>query len=572
MAKNKPAFSEQSLYQWATATSIERGYDYYERGAVQSLVRRGNELRAQVWGTDVEPYRVRVVLDAHGIPSHATCTCPYDWGGWCKHIVATLLTYLHEPEKVEVRPPLEEMVKDLSDNEMRELLSYLVSRAPATLDLIDAWFAIHDSEEQQASPTSAPWPPHPEPYERRARAILHSLDHMLSSEAYWHVSEVFEELEDMAQQAKTFLNQGDQNRALSVLIGVTNAYVSDAFYLDDSDGIVSDFAYQLGELWASLLVRMDLDDEARKGLQALFEEWEQDLVVYGLEDVWESAEYTVSIQSEEDILESDDPVLILAYLEHLEQVGDDEAYLRFALEASEYGHYVVKLIHLGRLEEAKAFLDTHQLTTGEKESVVYALYEEGHVEEAFTLAEDLMSAQDASFTWFSWLADRAETAGRKELALRAVEQAFRRSPSLTLYYRARDLAGADWPRVREELLAFLRTEREAGIDVFIAEELWDDVLRALEEGYVDYSTLRRVVDALIPHRPEAAARIAQEQAERIMDAGLSKAYPQAVEWLQRMRQVYHLMGRDSEWQAYLESLIQKHRRKYTLRPLLEELR
>jgi len=39
-------------------------------------------------------YHLRVELDEGGIQS-AFCTCPYDYAGYCKHIVALLLTYIH---------------------------------------------------------------------------------------------------------------------------------------------------------------------------------------------------------------------------------------------------------------------------------------------------------------------------------------------------------------------------------------------------------------------------------------------------------------------------------------------
>ncbi|MCA1704782.1 MAG: SWIM zinc finger family protein, partial [Actinobacteria bacterium] len=64
-----------------------------------SLLRRGQELAAQVAGSQFAPYDVRVVFDDAGI-IEASCSCPYDWGGLCKHIVATLLACVHEPESV----------------------------------------------------------------------------------------------------------------------------------------------------------------------------------------------------------------------------------------------------------------------------------------------------------------------------------------------------------------------------------------------------------------------------------------------------------------------------------------
>jgi uncharacterized Zn finger protein len=76
----------------ATAQSFERGENYYHSGAVLGLSKRGNTLLAHVEGSSYEPYEVTVELSEHGV-IEAYCTCPYDWGGYCKHVVAALLAY-----------------------------------------------------------------------------------------------------------------------------------------------------------------------------------------------------------------------------------------------------------------------------------------------------------------------------------------------------------------------------------------------------------------------------------------------------------------------------------------------
>src|SRR3954465_1332081 len=84
----------------ASRESFERGRDYWRHGAVSELIKRGNELTAEVQGSDITPYRVAVRFDDAGVVD-ARCTCPYDWGGFCKHIVAALLKLAHEPGAVE---------------------------------------------------------------------------------------------------------------------------------------------------------------------------------------------------------------------------------------------------------------------------------------------------------------------------------------------------------------------------------------------------------------------------------------------------------------------------------------
>jgi uncharacterized Zn finger protein len=57
-----------------------------------------------------------------------------------------------------------------------------------------------------------------------------------------------------------------------------------------------------------------------------------------------------------------------------------------------------------------------------------------------------------------------------------------------------------------------------------------------------------------------------------MDSGAAGSYDLATQWLQRAAAAYDAAGRIDEWTARIEGLIDKHRRKYKLRPLLEALR
>ncbi|MGB4869984.1 MAG: SWIM zinc finger family protein [Candidatus Promineifilaceae bacterium] len=90
---------ETDVQALASAKSFERGRGYFRDGSVSDMARRGNLITAFVQGNDYEPYRVQVTLADFGI-AETSCTCPYEQGGICKHIVATLLTAIHQPETI----------------------------------------------------------------------------------------------------------------------------------------------------------------------------------------------------------------------------------------------------------------------------------------------------------------------------------------------------------------------------------------------------------------------------------------------------------------------------------------
>ena len=89
-----PEFDEQVIRDLATEMSYDRGEEYANYGAVRNLVLEGETYRAHVYGT--HRYTVRVWDESGAIGS--SCTCPYDWGGVCKHIVAVMLSVLEQQE------------------------------------------------------------------------------------------------------------------------------------------------------------------------------------------------------------------------------------------------------------------------------------------------------------------------------------------------------------------------------------------------------------------------------------------------------------------------------------------
>lgn len=123
-------FDEADIRRRATEKVFARGEEYFQEGAVVSLVRRGDALHAEVEGSDYEPYRVAVAFDVDEDLLEASCTCPYmeEWDGWCKHIVAVMLLYREAPGKVEEQPPLAELLADFNREQLAEVLTQLANR------------------------------------------------------------------------------------------------------------------------------------------------------------------------------------------------------------------------------------------------------------------------------------------------------------------------------------------------------------------------------------------------------------------------------------------------------------
>ncbi|HUY76185.1 MAG TPA: hypothetical protein VMV29_05415, partial [Ktedonobacterales bacterium] len=90
-------------------------------------------------------------------------------------------------------------------------------------------------------------------------------------------------------------------------------------------------------------------------------------------------------------------------------------------------------------------------------------------------------------------------------------------------------------------------------------------------AYSEDSTLNKVIDVAVTQRPEWVIQTCRALAERIMDEGHAGHYEDAATLLGKAREAYLGANRKEEWQAYLGEMLERHRRKYKLTPLLKAL-
>ena len=89
--------NESVLKSLSSPESFARGYELYQSDAVFDTFRQNDSLIAKCEGSSAPFYQLSVQLD-EGAIQEASCTCPYDWGGYCKHIIAMVLTYINNTD------------------------------------------------------------------------------------------------------------------------------------------------------------------------------------------------------------------------------------------------------------------------------------------------------------------------------------------------------------------------------------------------------------------------------------------------------------------------------------------
>lgn len=619
-----PRFDNALLPEYASAKSIQRGRDYFREGMVGALILRGNQLQADVAGSQSRPYRVEIQFNTEGV-DEAYCTCPYDYEGWCKHIIAVLFTYAEQPAQVETRSPLAQRLATLNREQLQTLVLKLVERAPRLVDLAETTLTLLESApEAMASGTTStgtadadaalqrsPTPVHVGALRQQARSLLRSQSGHWADGYDNEEDVVSPDLMELAEQARPFLDVGDGRAALAILEAVTDEVRKRWDALEEVGLQPYDFLEEIDSFWIEALLDPTLSAEERRHWIKTLVSWEESFNGEGsyfiavaqaaAQQGWDDPALERILRGETvpGGLWGDDPPryaneITQVRLRILERSGRDDAYLNLAKAEGFYLRYALRLLKLNRVQEAVAVGLEQTLHPFDQLALAKALHERGEITAALDVAERGLQRPEAAAarntTLFvsdgqqdsergvlaGWLRDRAIEQGQTERALAAGVIAFQEGPASATYQQLEQLAGSRWPELKLDLLDYLRQARrpntDTKVDIFLRENLLDDAIQAVER-YVSSTALARVMDAAIQQRQRLKWVIAQarRQAEPIMDGGQSSHYEDAAMWLRKAKQAYEAIGQKAEWQSYLDALCEKHQRKYKLMPLLRML-
>ncbi|PKO05721.1 MAG: hypothetical protein CVU41_10710 [Chloroflexi bacterium HGW-Chloroflexi-3] len=120
--------TEEDVFLMSTAKSFERGGDLYLSEAISGTYRQGNTIYGKCEGSENQIYDLEVNFE--GDEYVTFCSCPYDWGGLCKHMVAFLLTFVFEEEKFIEPLEIPTLVEPMDRENLIVLISKLVEENP----------------------------------------------------------------------------------------------------------------------------------------------------------------------------------------------------------------------------------------------------------------------------------------------------------------------------------------------------------------------------------------------------------------------------------------------------------
>ena len=200
-----PELTPDQIQERCTEQSYMRGLDYFHTGAIDNAFFHGYTLSGTCEGTEMDPYRVTVELTPTGIAA-TDCSCPYDWGGDCKHIVALLLTYVEESDVIDSLDILFATLEEKPKANLLQVISELLKRAPELVPIARTYADV---------PVT---PPGPEPLPLVA-VYREQIDGIFGHGflEQHRLRDVLSQLEDLRRHAESLAQLGETESALSIL-------------------------------------------------------------------------------------------------------------------------------------------------------------------------------------------------------------------------------------------------------------------------------------------------------------------------------------------------------------------
>jgi uncharacterized Zn finger protein len=585
--------SEENIRARATAASWQRGVNYFESGAVFDAVWREGTFTAQVEGSAPEPYRVSVRLDEQGNIQEAFCSCPYEGSGDCKHIVAALLFFLHRPEEVRARPSLRTLLEGQSRDQLLALLHFLVEQHPELIDAIEDFVTSSAAEEKLPVAVDV------NRLQAQIRAKIvetgrSAYNAYARADDYW--TPVSEALDPAIEQAGALLDQGEPRTALLLLEAATLAWIEgcrrlDQNFLEDSEDVEEENLSAFAEIWSEALLSADLSPEERRDWEQKLTSWKQTMIggsvlempLTALRQGWDYPPLVAAMQGnfdERGAWEGEAPDfaddLAQVRLRILKARGRYEEAIHLAEAEGQIFTYLQLLIEAGRSEQAVQ--EAREILQDPRKvlELCKMLLERGETRLGFELAAHGLNVgetyQRAALA--EWLRDQAQGQGQSDLARQAAWRALEFHPAVENYTWLKSHLAAEWETARPQAMKILAERssyaQDEVIEIYLLEKMYPEAM-ALVEKRPWSSKLEKVIQAVRAEFPDWAFHQCYQQAAQIMDSAQSSYYDAAVDWLREGRDILLQAGQAARWQSILDDLIEKHWRKFKLRPMLEEL-
>lgn len=587
-----PKITEENVKNWFDAGSFSRGKSYYRNGRILQPKVQGTILKSQCTGSSYAAYRVQVTLSERGNTISTNCSCPL--GGACKHCVALLLQWIHEPDSFNHVEEISKVLSERSKDDLIKLIELMMDKHPDLESLIEL---------STLTSATTDTPINPDVIRRQVQAAIDAGDSYGYEYDDYYGSldlsglDVFDNIIEEYFQSKQWFN------AATVSMTIIDSLLDNYDELYDEDGTVGDYVNEAVDYLEIAIANLEDPKERETVFRALFDVEVWDIDYGGIDMGYRSTEIMYNAASPEEKAKmaewtrkelaslTDESYStefkrksyggMLLQLE--EDSLDDETYLRICRESGRTEELIDRLLSLKRVDEAveaAAKVKNYNLLHIADNFVAHG------AEEAITpIVQQRATNEGRNASYSNWLKDRALEKGDTATALTILQSIFDASPSLVSYQNLLDVAKqrAEESALREKILAQLQQDKNYALltQIHIDEKNIDDALRTVDlisdsraTMWNAYSMMNgpsrlklQIAEVAAETHPEASIRFYLEAAERLIDARGRDNYQQAATHLAKVKQIYRQQEREDEW---LELVQQIRRQNSNLRAMQDE--
>jgi len=578
MTSLSDVLDEDLLLEWAGDRYFDRGVRYHEQGRVSSLAQYGEQITAQVQGT--ESYQVNLWLENGEL--RFRCTCPVGMDGlFCKHCVATALAWIEKPppyQASEAAPTrqgtaLEDVEHYLAQQDREYLVRMIMERLLEDAQWRDQLVLRVAARRQEGVdiPTirrmmqnaivTGGYVDYDEAYEyfEGIQHVLHSLEELLD-EGY--STEVMELTEEAAALLEGAIEQIDDSAGYMTLIidKVSDLHLQ-----------ACTLARPNPRLLAQRLFQLELNDH------------------YGIFS--NTVDIYADILGEEGLQTFNDQVDV--EWAQLPDLGSGD---RYALNNRHYTLSRMKealVQRTGNVDEIVQVI-AKDLSHPNRYLRIAELYREhGQPDQALTWAERGIDAfpDYRPVGLQDFLIAEYEQRGRLEDAVELIWKDFARSPSLPAYQKLKAQAEKNdtWPQRRVQALHEIRTRSQApnrprpatafygiGYSLLVEIFLWEGedemAWEAAQEGNCHPQLWMKLADRRAKTHPEDALSIYIPAIEPLINQTNNESYAQAVALLQKVQPLMETLNRTDKFRDLLHHLKVTYKRKRNFIKLLQDKR
>ncbi len=474
---------------------VARGEEYFHDEAVHGL----KQIKDDRWGASVEGtevYKVSVSLKDAVVVDYS-CSCPYDLGPVCKHVVAVLFAIREEQndggrhpknQKVSMKknarkePAEETFEKIVSGMSREDLNSILVDYAGRDPEFVDHVFARRTLRAPSSEKSQ---------YRQIIRNAVDAVRGRHGFIGYWQASKAVNGAEIVLDKAREFLAQKQPAKALPIFQIVLEEMVPLIQEADDSNGCIGD------------VIGWSFQGLSECALQAKDPAFRKELFDYLFKESghtryegWNDWRWELLTIAAEAVETPDERNKVFTKIDDIRKAHGypDRWFSNYDAERA----IVIKLSVIERLsptEDVEKFIEEHLDLTPIRERAIEKALKRKDYDLAKRLALDGLKPEMSRglpgliSQWKKRLLDISQLQRDRESIKKYALELFQDVSDFEYYGRYKKCFGAgEWPKEAQRIIDLIKTSKDNRNNVlllpeiYIREERWEDLFDVVRKS------------------------------------------------------------------------------------------